>query len=84
MSNNTVIPLRQPETIDDPLTQVLRSGARELLAKAVEAEVAAFMAKHADLTTEDGHQRIVRYGHSPEREIMIEDEPLRKAACGRR
>ena len=34
MSNTTVIPLRQPDAIDDPLTEVLRAGARELLAKA--------------------------------------------------
>ena len=38
--------------------------------QADEAEVAAFMAKHADLKTGDGHQRIVRHGHLPEREIM--------------
>ena len=46
MSNPTVIPLRQPEAIDDPLTQVLRSGARELLAKAIEAEVEEFVSAY--------------------------------------
>ena len=46
MSNNTIIALRQPETIDDPLTEVLRAGARELLAKAVAAEVEVFLAAH--------------------------------------
>ena len=56
MSNTTVIPLRQPATIDDPLTEVLRVGARELLAKAVEAEVEEFLAAHAGLRTADGHQ----------------------------
>ena len=43
-SNTTVVPLRQPETIDDPLTAILRSGARRLLAQAVEAEAEAFLA----------------------------------------
>jgi putative transposase len=38
MSNTTVVPLRQPDTIEDPLTAILRSGARRLLAQAVEAE----------------------------------------------
>jgi hypothetical protein len=38
MSSNTVVPLRQPDTIEDPLTAILRSGARRLLAQAVEAE----------------------------------------------
>ena len=36
----------------DPLTEVLRSGARALLAQAVEAEVAALLASHADKLTE--------------------------------
>jgi len=43
-SISTVVPLRQPETIDDPLTAVLRSGARRLLAQAIEAEAKAFLA----------------------------------------
>jgi putative transposase len=38
----------------------LRNGARALLAQAVEAEVADFLGKHADLKTADGHQRVVR------------------------
>ena len=46
--------LIQPGAFDDPLTEVLRNGARALLAQAVEAEVADFLAKHADLKTEDG------------------------------
>jgi putative transposase len=37
-SDSTVVSLRQPEEIDDPLTAVLRSGARRLLAQAVAAE----------------------------------------------
>jgi putative transposase len=47
------------------LTEILRSGARALLAQAVEAEVADFLGKHADLKTADGHQRVVRHGHLP-------------------
>ena len=54
----------------DQLTEVLRSGARALLAQAIEAEVAEFLGKHADLKTEQGHQRLVRHGHLPEREVM--------------
>src|SRR5213079_2912250 len=33
-------------------------------------EVADFLGRHADLKTEAGHQRVVRHGHLPEREIM--------------
>src|SRR6202047_577103 len=62
--------LSQPRTFSDPLTEVLRNGARVLLAQAVEAEVAALLAGHADKLTDDGRQRLVRHGHLPEREIM--------------
>jgi hypothetical protein len=48
--NDNVTRLIQPGFFDDQLTEILRSGARALLAKAVEAEVADFLDKHADLT----------------------------------
>ena len=41
-----------------------------MLAKAVEAEVADFLGKHADLKAQDSHRRVVRHGHLPEREVM--------------
>jgi transposase-like protein len=68
--NDTVIKLIQLGTFNDQLTDVLRNGARALLAQAVEAEVADFLGTHADLKTEDGHRRVVRHGHLPEREVM--------------
>jgi hypothetical protein len=49
VSNDNVIKLIQPEFFDDQLTEILRNGARALLAKAVEADVADFLDKHADL-----------------------------------
>jgi transposase-like protein len=74
--NDNVTKLIQPGSFDDPLTEVLRNGARALLTQAVEAEVAEFLAKHADLKTEDGHQRVVRHGHLPEREVMTGIGPV--------
>ena len=76
MPNDNVIKLIQPGTFEDQLTDVLRNGARALLAQAVEAEVADFLAKHADLETEAGHQRVVRHGHLPEREVMTGIGPV--------
>ena len=76
MSNDTVIKLIQPGTFNDQLTDVLRNGARALLAQAVEAEVADFLGTHADLKTEDGHRRVVRHGHLPEREVMTGIGPV--------
>ena len=76
MSDTNVIKLAQPGGFTDSLTEVLRSGARALLTQAVEAEVAEFLAKHADLKTETGQQRVVRHGHLPEREIMTGIGPV--------
>ena len=41
-SPTNIVRLRQPDAIDDPLTEVLRSGARRLLAQAVELEAEPF------------------------------------------
>jgi putative transposase len=76
VSNDNVFKLVQPGAFDDQLTEILRQGARTLLAQAVEAEVADFLAKHAGLKTEDGCQRIVRHGHLPEREVMTGIGPV--------
>ena len=76
MTDSNVFQLSQPGMLSDPLTEVLRSGARALLAQAVAAEVAGFLESHADKLTDDGRQRLVRHGHLPEREIMTGIGPV--------
>lgn len=76
MPNDNVVRLIQPGAFDDQLTEVLRNGARALLAQAVEAEVAGFLAKHAECKTEDGRARVVGHGHLPEREVMTGIGPV--------
>jgi putative transposase len=75
-SSSTVVSLRQPETIDDPLTAVLRSGARRLLAQAIEAEADAFLAAMKDTRLADGRERLVRHGHGPERLVQTGIGPV--------
>jgi len=70
VTDTNVFALVQPGIFSDRLTDVLRDGARALLAQAVEAEVAGFLGEHADKRTDDGRQRLVRHGHLPERSIM--------------
>ena len=72
MYEDTVVSFSHPArvSIADPLTEVLRLGARRLLAEAVEAEVEAFVAAHADLSDENGRRRVVRHGYQPEREVQ--------------
>ena len=76
MTETNVFQLSQPGTFTDPLTAVLRNGARALLAQAVEAEAAALLASHANNLTEDGRRRLVRHGHLPEREVMTGIGPV--------
>jgi hypothetical protein len=54
----------------DVLTEVIREGARRMLAQAVEAEVAAWIDAHAHLKDDAGRRQIVRNGHLPERTIQ--------------
>ena len=65
-----IVRLRQPDDVDDPLTDVLRCGARRLLAQAVELEAEAFLAGMQELKLPDGRARLVRHGHGPERPIQ--------------
>ena len=75
-SDTTVVPLRQPDAIEDPLTVILRSGARRLLAQAVEAEADAFLALMKSVQLPDGRERLVRHGLGPERVIQTGIGPV--------
>ena len=85
-STTTVVSFRQP---DDPLTAVLRSGARRLLAQAIEAEAEAFLAAMKGERLADGRERVVRHGHGPERlvqtgigPVAVQRAKLRDRAAG--
>jgi len=69
-----------PLPVRDALTEVLRSGARELLQQAVEAEVGEFVTRHRELKDERARQRVVRNGYQPERKIQtgIGDVPVKQ------
>jgi transposase-like protein len=64
-----ILAFRQPSSVDDPLTEILRDGARELLARAVEIELNVFLQTTAELKLPDGRTRVVRHGYGPTREI---------------
>jgi len=58
------------------LEEVLRQGAREMLLKAIEAEVGGYIDQHSQLRDEAGHRLVVRNGHMPEREILTGIGPV--------
>jgi len=74
--DNTVLAFEHPSEIDDPLTSVLRDGARRLLAQAIEAEADAFLAVMKDERLSDGRARLVRHGHGPQRTIQTGIGPV--------
>ena len=68
--DTTITSLHQPGSVEDPLTEIARDGARRMLAAALRAEADAFVAQHAEETLPDGRRRIVRHGYGPERSIQ--------------
>ena len=74
--DSTVIPFRQPDAIDDPLTELAREGARRMLAQALIVEADAFVAQWKDLKLPDGRDRVVRHGHGPQRTIQTGVGPV--------
>ena len=71
MRNNNVFEIRKPEAfVDDQITQIIRQGARKLLAQALEVEIELFINQYAEVKDESGKQRIVKNGYRPEREIQ--------------
>ncbi len=77
MSKNKVIALKKPGEISaDPLTELLRIGARKLITDAVEVELQQLLSQYASFRNEQGHQQVVRNGYLPEREIQTGIGPV--------
>ena len=73
MKQDNVIGLKNPgvpSAVSDALTELLRDGARQMLASAVEAEVQEFLLRHRSHQDEGGRQRLVRNGYLPERTLQ--------------
>lgn len=76
MNKSHVIALEDRVESVDPLTQLLRAGAPQLIGQAVEAEMQEFLAAHADRLLADGRAGVVRNGYLPEREIQTGLRPV--------
>lgn len=76
MSKSTVVEFARRDEATDPLNDLLRRGARELLQQAVEAELASFLEQHTERRLEDGRAAVVRNGHLPERDIQTGIGPV--------
>jgi transposase-like protein len=76
MDNATIIDFTGRDAVADPLTELLRKGARELLQAAVEAERDAFLAEFAERRTSDGRAAVVGSGYHPERAVQTGIGPV--------
>jgi putative transposase len=71
MKKDTVMALKKPEVlVEDPLTEVLRRGAKQLLVQALEAEIASFLKLHEQVRDENGKRQVTRNGYMPERTVQ--------------
>ena len=76
MSKNNVVKLTGRDTIIDPLTELLKTGAEQLIYQAVEAELLELLAEHSERRTEDGKAGVVRSGHLPARKLQTGIGPV--------
>ncbi len=77
MSKDNVIAIKTPETfVDDPITEILRQGARSLISQALEIEIENFLNQYKELKDQMGLQRVVRNGYLPGRQIQTGIGPV--------
>ena len=70
MKKDTVVSLKKPVEESDPLTALLRAGARQLLCEAVAAELAEYLSQYQAEREADGRRCMVRNGYLPARTVM--------------
>lgn len=76
METSNIVDFASRDRISDALTDLLRTGAQQLIAAAVEAELESFMAPFAHSRTEAGHAAVVRNGHHPARPFQTGIGPV--------
>jgi transposase-like protein len=76
MRKSNVSELEGQEQIVDPLTELLRKGAEQLIFRSVDAELQEMLREHSDWRTEDGNSGVVRNGYQPEREVQTGVGPV--------
>ena len=76
MNKDNVVSLSDREPFSDAVTDLLKTGAQQLLQQAIEAELQQFMQHFEQRRLEDGRAAVVRNGHQPERELQTGIGPL--------
>ncbi|MEO1918348.1 MAG: tetratricopeptide repeat protein, partial [Paracoccaceae bacterium] len=76
MERSNIVDFARREEMTDALTDLLRTGAQQLIAAAVEAELGGYMAQFSELRTDNGHAAVVRNGHHPARPVQTGIGPV--------
>ncbi len=76
MRKNNVLEFQGRELSLDPLTELLRKGARDLIGQAVELELAELLARYSNCRTGEGKAAVVRNGYHPQRELQTGIGPV--------
>ena len=76
METTNIVDFARRDGMTDALTEMLKAGAQALIASAVEAELAGYMAQFSDLRTAAGHAAVVRNGHHPARPFQTGIGPV--------
>jgi putative transposase len=77
METTNVVDFTRRDGMSDALTELLRTGAQDLIARAVEAALSGYMAQFSEMRTEAGHAAVVRNGHHPERPFQTGIGPVK-------
>ena len=76
MNENNVIDLEDRVKMSDPLTELLKSGAKNLIKQAVEVELRELLREHSNRLTIEGNAGVVRNGYQPERDLQTGIGPV--------
>jgi len=76
MRKSNVLEYQGQEQVVDPLTEMLREGAKRLIHRAVDEELQELLSGYAGHKTGDGRAAVVRSGYHPEREIQTGVGPV--------
>ena len=76
METPNIVDFARRDEMTDALTELLKTGAQELIATAVEAELVSYLAQFTGLRTDAGHAAVVRNGHHPARPFQTGIGPV--------
>ncbi|MCH2190076.1 MAG: IS256 family transposase [Gammaproteobacteria bacterium] len=76
MTKNKIISFEKPAEFSDPIHDLIRDGARQLIQSAIETELQTLLDRYQDTTTPEGYAAVVRNGYLPERELQTGIGPV--------